>query len=303
MNIVDNVVYAVAAYLGRHYPKFWISFRYFLRFHKFINWRNPRTLNEKILHLSFNTDTMQWSDLSDKYLVREYIADCGYADSLVTLYGVWDDANKIDFNKLPQSFVLKTNHGSGEIVIVKDKNKIDKDDIITYLNSEISRPYGEIESGKHYWRIKPCIIAEQLLVNDENSQRSSTSIIDYKFWCFDGKVYYIYTCFNRTKKALDVLLYDREWNAHPEYSIFTKHYRKGNILPKPQSLNEMILMAEKLANPFPCVRVDLYNIGGKIYFGEMTFTSLGGLMNYFTEEFLMKAGDLIDLNYAANNSN
>lgn len=297
MNVICSAIYTIAAWLGSHYPKFWISFRYFLRFHKFISWKSPKTLNEKILYLSFNTDTTRWSDLSDKYRVREYITDCGYSDSLVTLYGVWNDANNIDFTKLPQSFVLKTNHGSGEIVIVHDKNKIDKDEIIAYLNREISKPYGEIESGKHYWRIKPCIVAEQLLINDAVSQRYSTSIIDYKFWCFNGQVYYIYTCFNRTKELLDILLYDREWNAHPEYSIFTKHYRKGNVLPKPQNFNEMIVMAERLAKPFPCVRVDLYNIGGKIYFGEMTFTSLGGLMNYFTEEFLIKAGDLIDLNY------
>lgn len=297
LSIVSKQFYILGSWIGYHFPMQWISFRYFLRFHKFINWKSPKTLNEKILYLSFNTDTTRWSDLSDKYRVREYITDCGYSESLVALYAVWDDANKIDFTKLPQSFVLKTNHGSGEIVIVHDKNKIDKDEIIAYLNREISKPYGEIESGKHYWRIKPCIIAEQLLINDATSQRYSTSIIDYKFWCFNGQAYYIWACCNRSKHGAEVLLYDKEWNAHPEYSIFTKHYRRGNILPKPQNLNKMILMAEKLSNPFPCVRVDLYNIGGKIYFGEMTFTSLGGLMNYFTEEFLMKAGDLIDLNY------
>ena len=96
---------------------------------------------------------------------------------------------------------------------------------------------------------------------------------------------------------MNLLLYDRDWNVHPEYSVFTRHYQQGNTISKPDNYDLMIKMSETLARPFPCVRVDLYNIGGKIYFGEMTFTSLGGMMNYFTSDFLDKAGSLIDLKY------
>ena len=286
----------IGGYIGKHFPKSWISFRYFLRFHKRINWNNPRTLNEKILYLSMMTDTTKWSDLADKYKVREYVKECGYGESLVTFYGKWGDAKEIDFNALPPSFVLKTNHGSGEIIIVRNKNKINRDDVISYLNKAISKPYGEIESGKHYWRIKPCIIAEELLINDEISKLYSNTIIDYKFWCFNGKAYYVWVCCNRNKGA-DVSIYDIDWNAHFEYSVYTAHYRKGGAMPKPVNLNYMIQMAETLAKPFPCVRVDLYNIRGKVYFGEMTFTSIAGLMDCYTDEFLSKTGDIIDLNY------
>lgn len=297
MNILKNILRLFGAWMGRYYPKQWISFRYFLRFRKRIDWRNPKTLNEKILYLSLMTDTTRWSDLTNKYRVREYVKDCGFKDNLVELYGVWYNALEIDFENLPQMFVLKTNHGSGEIKIVFDKESINKKEIISYFNEAIAKPYGEIEAGRHYSRIRPCIIAEQLLINDLLSKGYSKSVIDYKMWCLNGKVYYTWVCCNRNVHGAEVLLYDRDWQAHPEYSVFTRHYQRGNVISRPENYDLMIKMSETLAHPFPCVRVDLYNIGGKIYFGEMTFTSLGGMMNYFTSDFLDKAGSLIDLKY------
>lgn len=297
MNKIKGTFKHIGTWLGHHFPQQWVSFRYFIRFHKKLHWKNPQNLNEKILYLSLKTDTTIWTDLADKYKVREYVKKCGYENSLVTLYGKWDNACDIDFAQLPSSFVLKTNHGSGEIILVKDKNCIDKEALIAYFNKEISKPYGEIEGGKHYYRIKPCIIAEEMLLNDLFSARFSSSIIDYKFWCFNGKVHYVFVCSNRNKHSLDILLYDKNWNVHSEYLKFSSHYKSANSIPKPLNYEKMIEMVEILSRPFPCVRVDLYNIGGQIYFGEMTFTSLGGLMNYFTDDFLEKAGGLIDLNY------
>lgn len=93
------------------------------------------------------------------------------------------------------------------------------------------------------------------------------------------------------------MTYDTEWNALPEYMFFNKNYRKDEVIPKPLNLETMLDVATKLARPFPIVRVDLYNVNGKVYFGEMTFTSLGGMMNYYTSEFLLKIGNQIDLNY------
>lgn len=238
-----------------------------------------------------------WTRLADKYRVREYVEGCGFKDTLVELYGVWDNASDIDFENLPNSFVLKANHGSGEIKLVHDKKLIDKENLVSYFNKAISKSYGEIEAGKHYFRIKPCIIAEQLLINDLLSKEYSKSVIDYKVWCFNGKAYYTLVCCNRNIHEVEVLLYDRDWQAHPEYSVFTRHYQRGHVISRPENYDFMIKMSETLARPFPCVRVDLYNIGGKIYFGEMTFTSLGGMMNYFTSDFLDKAGSLIDLDY------
>lgn len=287
----------MAAWMGRHNPKLLMSIRYFVQFHKPLHLRHPRNLNEKILYLSLMTDTTRWTELADKYRVRKYIEDCGYKDNLPELYGVWDNANDIDFDALPKSFVMKTNHGCGDVRIVHDKALINKTELIAYFNRQLKTPYGEVEAGLHYMRIKPCIIAEELLITPVRLQKYSKSLIDYKMWCFNGHCQYIWACCNRDKHGAEVLFYDKEWICHPEFSIFTEHYRQGNIIPKPLNLNQMIAMAETLSKPFPCVRVDLYNIDGKIYFGEMTFTSLGGMMNYFTDEFLNKAGDMIDLNY------
>lgn len=297
LNVVCRPIIWVASFVGRHFPTTLVKIRYFVRFHRRLNLRNPQTLNEKILYMSLRTDTTQWTRLADKHAVRGYIEECGCADTLVPLYGYWGKADEIDFEKLPNSFVLKTVQGSGDIILVKDASTIDVNTIRHKMDKAVRMKYGELEGGKHYMRIKPAIIAEGFMVNDEVSAKYSTSIIDYKIWCFNGKPYYVWACCNRDKHGTDVMTYDLNWQAHPEYSIFYDHYRKGQIIPKPDNFDQMMLIAEKLAKPFPVVRVDLYNIGGKICFGEMTFTSLGGLMDFYTDEFQKMCGDLIDVNY------
>lgn len=260
--------------MGRN-PKLLMSIRYFVRFHKPLHLRHPRNLNEKILHLSLMTDTTRWTELADKYRVRKYIEDCGYKDNLPELYGMWDNACDIDFDALPKSFVMKTNHGCGDVRIVHDKALINKTELIAYFNRQLETPYGEVEAGLHYMRIKPCIIAEELLITPVQLQKYSKSLIDYKMWCFNGHCQYIWACCNRDKHGAEVLLYDKEWICHPEFSIFTEHYRQGNLIPKPLNLNQMIAMAETLSKPFPCVRVDLYNIDGKNIFWRNDFYVVG----------------------------
>lgn len=285
-------------FTSKHNPELVIRARYFARFHKRINLENPQNLNEKILYLSLKTDTRMWTRLADKYQVRQYVEDCGLKDTLVDLYGYWEKAEDIDFDKLPNSFILKAVQGSGDPVIVKDKASFDKEKALRYMKKVYTQPYGGLEAGCHYMRIKPGIIAEEFLNNDEESKKISKTLIDYKIWCVNGRVEYIWTCCNRTPPhGIDVLTYDREWNAHPEYSVFDSIYREGKPMPAPKNLSGMIEVAEKLAKPFPIVRVDLYNLDGKVYFGEMTFTSLGGLMNFYTTEFLDMVGKKIDLNY------
>lgn len=290
------LVYA-ARLFGRNFPELMVRLRYFVRFRRPINLKHPQTLNEKILSLSLRSDTTIWTRLADKYNVRGYIEEHGLSDILVPLVGYWTKAEDIDFDKLPNSFVLKTTQGSGDIIIVKDKDSINKDNVRKQMDKALHTKYGELEGGKHYMRISPAIIAEALLTNDEISKIHSTSIIDYKIWCFNGKVHYIWACCNRDKNGTDVMTYDINWNAHPEYSVFYDHYRRGSLIPKPENFEQMINIAETLAKPFPVVRVDLYNLNGKIYFGEMTFTSLGGLMNFYTDDFQRMCGNIIDLNY------
>lgn len=295
LNKIFQPVILFCEWLGTHYPVTLARIRYFARFKKHLNLDNPQTLNEKILFLCLKTDTTLWTRCADKYAVRSFVEEKGLGDILIPLIGVWNNVTDINFDKLPNEFVLKATHGSGDILVVTDKSKVNWTDTVNMFKKDLVKRYGALESGLHYMRIKPRMIAEELIRNDEETQKVSFSLIDYKMWCFNGKCHYIWACANRDEHSTEVMTYDREWNAHPEYSIFEDGYRHGEVLPKPKNLERMIQVAEKLSEDFPCVRVDLYNVGGKIYFGELTFTSYGGLQDFYTDEFQLLAGSQIDL--------
>lgn len=265
------------------------NYRYFM--HKEVDLKNPKDLNEKINWLKLHDDQRLWGMLADKYKVRDYVAEKGLSDILVPLYGVWDSAKDIDWDKLPSSFVLKTNHGSGDIVKVNDKDTINKEEIIKKLDAFLRMPYGVASGEPHYLYIKPKVIAEQLM---EPTDSYSSSLVDYKIWCLNGRPRFIWACYNRTKHNVKVETYDLEWNHHPECSVFNDHYADGGgVIPKPKNYDKMLDIAKKLSNGFKQVRIDLYNQNGKIYFGEMTFTSNGGYMNFHTNDFLEEMGNLI----------
>ena len=285
----------IASVIGRRNPELIARIRYRLRFHKRLNLDNPVDLNEKIEYLSLRTDTSEWTRLSDKYQVRDYVCECGLEETLNKLYAVWDSADEIDFESLPDKFIIKTTHGSGDAILITDKQNADIPAIRKSINAALRETYGLSEGNVHYSRIRPRVIAEELLENDPESARYSESLIDYKIWCFNGKPEYIWACTDRTSDGVKVMTYDLEWNAHPEYSVFTSHYMRDNLIPKPDNLERMIETARILSRPFPVVRVDLYNLEGRIVFGEMTFTSLGGLMNFYTDEFLESTGRMINL--------
>lgn len=267
------------------------NYRYFM--HKEVDLKNPKDLNEKINWLKLNDDQRLWGMLADKYKVRDYVAEKGLSDILVPLYGVWDSAKEIEWDKLPSSFVLKTNHGSGDIIKVTDKDKINKDEVIKKLDAFLRMPYGVASGEPHYLYIKPKVIAEELLTPKDDY---STSLVDYKIWCFNGEPQHVWACYSRTKNEVKVETYDLKWKHHPECSVFNSHYQDGGgIVPKPVNLEEMLDVARKLSAGIKQVRVDLYNQAGKIYFGEMTLTGNGGYMDFYTQEFLDEMGDCISL--------
>lgn len=271
-------------------PRKLASILYYDTFKKHINWKNPKDLNEKINWLAFNTDTSLWSLCADKYRIREYIKEKKCDELLVKLYGKYDSAKDIDFDNLPEKFVLKPNHGYGNVIIVKDKSQINKEDIIKQLQGAIDTPWGYETAEPHYLRIKPCIIAEELLeVSD------SHGLIDYKVWCFNGKPFYVFTCSDRNIVTHEVTLnlFDLHWNRINNY--LTPKYRNNLYVPKPFNLNDILRYAEILSKPFPIVRVDFYEVNGKVYIGELTFTSNMGRMDYFTDEALLKMGNLVNL--------
>ena len=280
---------------NRHFPVFICKMRFRKVFGRKMDLKNPKDINEKILWLSLYSDISEWSRMADKYAVRSYVEELGLGKCLVKLYGIWDKAEDIEWDKLPQQFVLKTNNGSGTVKLVADKTQIDIPETTKLIDSWLHKKIASSTTEFHYASIKPCVIAEELL-DFSNDSNNSTSIIDYKVWCFNGKAYYVWACSNRDEEATDVALFDREWNYLPEKSVFNEHYRKQKVLVnKPKNLEEMLDVAEKLSKPFPVVRVDLYNINGHIYFGEMTFTSLGGTMDFYTQDCLYEMGNLIDI--------
>jgi len=282
-------------FLGRYYPKKLASIRYKYAYGTDIDWEHPKTIDEKINWMKFNYDTTAWAELADKYRVRQYVAERGLEELLVTLYGKWDRASDIEWDRLPSEFVMKTNHGSGEVLICRDKDSLDKaywtKEIDRWMHTDYSRMMGE----PHYAHIKPCIIAEQLLDADKQPIQSS-SLIDYKVWAFDGQPAYIWCCMNRTPKSVEVITYDTEWNAHPEYSTDIPHYRlTDKRLPRPVTLDQMLDATAKLSKGHPQVRVDFYEVDGKLYFGELTFTASSGVNDFYTKEFRLKLGSLTKL--------
>ncbi len=253
---------------------------------------NPQTINEKLLWLEFYTDTSRWTILSDKYQVREYLREKGLEHLLVKLYGMYTDAMDIDFEHLPDSFVIKTNNGYGTVMLVKDKNALNITKLRHKMDKWLKSPYGYVTGEPHYTRIKPCLIVEELLPLPEGQ----SSLVDYKMWCLNGKVYKCFVCTNRSikKHKAHFCLYDiPEWKRRPE--LMAPAFANDDIVERPGRLDDMIRYAEILSAEFPLVRTDFYEVNGKVYFGEMTFTSNGGRMTYFCEEELLRMGQQLDI--------
>lgn len=279
-------------------PKLLTSLQYFYHFHRLLNWHRPKDLNEKINWLKYNSDTTLWTLCADKYRVRDYIHEKGLDDTLVKLYGIWEKAEDIEWEALPKSFVLKTNNGSGDILVCKDKSKLNIEETVRKYANLLSKSFCNTNGEPHYATMKPCLIAEELL-DCTKQQIDTDSLIDYKIWCFNGKPHHVWACYNRHHNSVEVATYDLNWRRHDEYSIFTPHYKRAKSnLPKPVSLETMLSIASKLSEGILQVRVDMYEVDGKPYFGEMTFTSAGGFMNFYTPSFLREMGDLVDLSQA-----
>lgn len=255
----------------------------------------PRNLNEKINWLKLFSDTSQWTELADKCMVRDYVTRCGLEHMLVPLYGIYETVDDIDFDKLPLSFVLKATNASGIVFVVTDKTIMNGDKIRSDLLSQMKKwARKAIIAGEfHYLPIKPRIIAEKFL-KEETTDYSST-LIDYKIWCFNGEPFNVFVCSDRTAYSIGVSLYDLNWNDISEHLVIKGKYKEAKRIPRPKALDQMISACRILARGFPQVRIDLYEVDGKPYFGEMTFTSYGGRTKSMTPEYLLELGNRIVL--------
>lgn len=272
-------------------PRYAAELMYHHAFHKFMDLDNPKNLIEKINWMQFNTDTSMWTLCADKYRMREYVTSKGLNDYLPKLFGHWENPDDIDFDKLPNEFVLKSNNGCGTVKIVRDKSKLDVPATKKMLKKWMT-PYGYEGGQTHYLRIKPCVIAEELLHQEEEGD-SPRSLTDYKVWCFHGTPECILVIHDRVGKGYLMDMYDTNWERIPNSLKDNAH--NGVVrekAPKPACLQQMLEMASILAEPFVEVRADFYVINDKPVIGELTFTS--GYGNY-TDEFYDFLGTKIDL--------
>lgn len=263
---------AVRRTLTRISPLWNTKFSYRAKFHHSLNLDKPETLNEKILWLKFhdfwNNDLV--TQCADKYRVRQYVEQAGCGELLNELYGVYRTPEEIDWDALPDRFVLKLNVASGFNHIVFDKASEDKAALIAQMHGWLKEgPKFYLNfSEMQYKDVEPLILAEKYL-----EELGSNVPVDYKLHCFNGKCIMTMACLDRVGGGgTKFFYYDRDWNMTMNFSGV-----QGRSIEKPKCLDRAMQLAEKLAEPFPFVRVDFYFIEDRIIFGEMTFTPCSGL--------------------------
>lgn len=272
--------------------KLYLQIFYFTTTGRFINFKNPKGFCEKLQWLKVNDRRPEYSDLVDKLAVREHINKTLGEGYVFPLLGYWESFDDIDFDSLPESFVIKCNHDSGSTKIIKNKSSLTKnelDEMRTFFNKRLKRNYFYAGREYPYKGIKKnYIIAEQLMVDESAPEKS---IEDYKFFCFNGEPKLMFVATDRSTD-LRFDFFDMDFNHVDMVNI---HPQADKPIKKPEMFEEMKAIAAKLSKGMRFVRIDLYELNGKIYFGEYTFFHGGGFRLCEPPEWERKLGDWIDL--------
>ena len=250
---------------------------------------SPKTYNEKLQWLKVHYKNDEYTKMVDKVDAKEYVAAIIGKDHIIPTLGVYDNANEIDFDALPNQFVLKCTHDSGVIIICKDKTTLDKKMAIKRLNKNLRRKYYRWSKEWPYKDVKPRIIAEQYMVDE-----SGYELKDYKFFCFNGEPKALFIASDRSNANEETKFdfFDMEFNHLP----FTNgHPNSNKEIKKPEGFETMKYLAAKLSKGIPHVRVDFYDINGRVYFGEMTFFHWSGLVPFDPKEWDYKFGSWLEL--------
>lgn len=277
--------------------KLYLSLRYRCKMGHWINWKNPKTFTEKIQWLKINNRRPEYTRMVDKFAVKEYVAGIIGEEYIIPTLGVWDKPEDIDWESLPDQFVLKTTHGGGGggVVICRDKKTFDKGKAIEILteslNSDIYKSFREWP----YKDVPKRVIAEKFMAPELSPVPKD--LPDYKFFCFNGEPKYCQVIRDRhTEETID--FYDMEWNLMPFVGLNPVARNGLTPVARPGNLVEMNDICRKLAKDIPFVRVDLYVIDDKKYFGELTFYPASGLGVFTPEEWNNRLGDLLTLSNA-----
>lgn len=263
-----------------------VQLQYRIKMGFFPNLKSPQRYTEKLQYYKLHYRNPLMHTCVDKYNVREYVRSKGLGDILNDCYGVYKSADEIDFDRLPQSFVLKTTHGGGgrNILIVKDKSKCNIPDIKANLLKWQKEDIGNFGREWAYTGLEKRIIAEKYIIDNSNSDGS---INDYKFLCFNGKFKLLWIDYGRYGDHQRAF-YDERLNFVNNLIYGT--VQKSAYIPLPPKIKEMVNIAEKLAGGFPHARIDLYNIKGEIIFGEITFYPSSGYSTFTPDSFDYELG-------------
>ena len=256
---------------------------------------NPRSFTEKLQWLKLHDRKPIYSVMVDKVLAKEYVSSAVGPQYVIPTLKVWNSAREMDFSELPEQFVLKCNHNSGRgMVICKDKSALDEKEIRKKIKKALKRREYLVNREWPYKNVVPKVFAEQLVSDSSVPEGQTDGLIDYKFYCFNGKPQFLYIGFanivNNIKHDylsfynLDFTPADFGRHDHPRIPFEVK---------KPDNFDEMIRIAEKLAQGTRFVRVDLYNLGGEIKFSEFTFFPGGGMARFDPEEAEIRIGEMI----------
>ena len=268
--------------------KLFIKILYFLSTHQKLNLDNPKTFNEKLQWLKINKNYDKYANLVDKYEVRDFVKKTVGEKYLIPLLGVWNKFEEIEWDSLPNEFVIKATHDCGSVIICNNKSNLDLKLVEKKLNYSLNRNYFLKDRAPVYKNLKPRLIAEKFIKDDETIVPN-----DFKFFCFNGKVEFIQVDSNRFSKHKRNI-----YNSNWDFIDLSLGYPndKYNLDSKPSNLLEMIRVAEDLSRGINHVRVDLYNVNNNIIlFGEMTFFHGSGIENFIPKIWNRKFGDLIKI--------
>lgn len=261
-----------------------VCLKYLKAFGRWPNLYNPKTFNEKLNWLKLNDHNPIYTLMVDKYEAKKYVSDVIGNEYVIPTYGVWDRAEDIDFDSLPDKFVLKATHDSGRVIVCTDRSTFDKRRAIKEMQISLSRNFYAVTREWPYKNVKPRIIAERLL-----EITSGDELADYKVHNFNGVPKVILVCRDRFKATgLTEDFYDSEWNhldvrrpGHPNAQVLEN---------KPPELNKMLELSKKLSQGFPFMRTDFYIVDGKIYFGEITLYPASAAVPFIPASFDYELG-------------
>lgn len=283
MKIREKMIHAIPDYL-------YLKRTFYNRMGRKLNLQSPETFNEKLQWLKLYDRKPEYTKMVDKIGAKEYVSERIGNDVLIPTIGVFNSFSEIEFQNLPNQFVMKCSHDSGGLIICKDKNTFDYVSAKDKIEKSLRNNFYYNAREWPYKNVQPRILIEEYLQNEDG-----TDIEDYKLQCFNGKVDNIFVCIGRySPEGVRYHYFDTEWNYLP-YCPYEGVDQNNVNVPKPRCLDQMIMIAEKLAEGLPQLRVDLYEINGKVYFGEMTFYSQAGFDLDITYEADLEMGKKLQL--------